>query len=790
MRRFSVRYSPLAILFALWLLFFWRYFVPGPDRVTFPAGDFTYQFFVFRDIAYRALASGHLPLWANCFFAGYPFHADPQSQLFYPPIWLSFGALKLMGFGHFPLFALTLEATAHYLLISVFLYLFLRAEIGAPNNPASGNQKSEITNLQSEIPFVLGALVFTYGGYLTGYPPLQTAILETVTWLPLILLAFRRLAQSSAINHPSPIDRAEFRRLAAAALFLAIAFFAGHPQTFLFVFYLSLAYFVHRAAVHRRPWRWTLSRIAVIGVLLFGLSAVQLLPQAQFLMLSTRASLGYDALSGGFPLGAFVHLFFPDLVWSSLYAGVLPLALAAAALAFCLRTRLASDAMRSSVVFWFAAALIGLILSFGANAAGYPLAYWLVPGYRLFRGQERAALVVSFSLAALASFGASVILGSPSRPARLLARRAAGVALWLLPLALALMVIVGLVVPASPENEGLRTLPARVTLLAFGLGLTALAMSAAAVPIARRALFSPAEGQGVRAGGVLLVALAALELFTANARTNQAAAFDPYPYLALLDPIRADSDPFFRVQDDAQMQGHFACGYGLKEWSGISPIRPAAWAEFDQRAPESLRWKVIGMKYLITWKNGALTREDELPPAERAAEGPSPAGDPANTAKVYRMFEIPRRAWLVYQTRTAPDADSIYAALQTPDFDPFTTAVTRNYQLPISNLQPPTSNLQPLVIDDYAGRLVLSSSSPSPALLVVSEAYYPGWTAAVNGQPAPVVEADAFLLSVPVPAGESTIVLDYRPASLIIGAVVSTLMWVVLAAAFFPLKGH
>ena len=83
-----------AILAGLWALFFWRYFAAPPNQVVFPDGDFTQQFFVFRSLAFRELAAGRLPLWTDCFFGGYPFHADPQAQLFYPPVWLSFGLLE------------------------------------------------------------------------------------------------------------------------------------------------------------------------------------------------------------------------------------------------------------------------------------------------------------------------------------------------------------------------------------------------------------------------------------------------------------------------------------------------------------------------------------------------------------------------------------------------------------------------------------------------------------------------------------------------------------------------
>lgn len=687
MRRFFTLYSSLFTLVALWLLFFWRYFIPGPLRVTFPAGDFTYQFFVFRDIAYRALAAGHLPLWSDCFFAGYPFHADPQSQLFYPPLWISFGLLKLMGWGNFPLFALTLEVTLHYLLVSLFTFYFLRAEIRAkhsPSTPQSSAESSERMLRPYDWAALLGAITFTYGGYLTGYPPLQTAILETVTWLPLILLILRRLAELPREAANNQFANNQIRLITLSSLILALAFFAGHPQTFLFVVYLSAAYFIYRAAVNARPWRWTLTRLAAIFGLLFGLSLVQLLPQAQYLSLSTRASLTFEELSSGFPPGIVKQFLLTDPVWSPLYVGILPLALALAAVA---------AVRKSSTLFWLGVALVSLVLSFGGNTPLYTLAYYLLPGYRLFRGQERLALLVSFSMAVLAAYGLAAII-----------------ARW--------------------SSKG--------------------------------------EGWGVKAASLLVVGLTVLNLYLTRTSTNLVAPFDPYPYNPILDPIHADPEPFFRVQDDARMQGHFACGYGFKEWGGISPIRPAAWAAFDEHAPESLRWKVIGMKYLITWKNGALTRENELPPAIQVAEGSAPEGG----AKVYMMYELPHRAWLVYQTQTTDDA---FAALRAPGLDPFATAVIHSPSSVVFDGGEGRGEGVVTVTEDYPGHLSLTVTANSSALLVISEAYYPGWAANVNGQPVSVIEADAFLQAVPVPAGDSTVELNYRPITLLVGALVSLL---------------
>src|SRR5438128_1231849 len=39
----------------------------------------------------ESVRSGRFPLWDPYIYAGYPFHADVQAQLFYPPAWLAFG---------------------------------------------------------------------------------------------------------------------------------------------------------------------------------------------------------------------------------------------------------------------------------------------------------------------------------------------------------------------------------------------------------------------------------------------------------------------------------------------------------------------------------------------------------------------------------------------------------------------------------------------------------------------------------------------------------------------------
>jgi uncharacterized membrane protein YfhO len=55
----------------------------------------------------------------------------------------------------------------------------------------------------------------------------------------------------------------------------------------------------------------------------------------------------------------------------------------------------------------------------------------------------------------------------------------------------------------------------------------------------------------------------------------------------------------------------------------------------------------------------------------------------------------------------------------------------------------------------------LSDRAPAGSALVVSENYFPGWTAKVDGQPATVGRADYTLIGVQLPAGAKTVELMF-----------------------------
>ena len=222
----------IVLLLALCLLFFWRNLVPaGADALSFARGDFGDQFYAFAHYEASRLQAGQLPLWNPFAYAGHPFLADVQAAIFYPPSLLTM--LLTTGAASLPYRALEMEAIAHFFLVAIFTYLFVRRLTA------------------SRIGGLTAAVVFTFSGYLTSYPPLQLAILEVQTWLPLILLCL----DVAATRMWEGNSRRAVGWTAAAGLVLGLSTLAGHPQASLLVIYGTTAFLAFRLFAPRPAGR-------------------------------------------------------------------------------------------------------------------------------------------------------------------------------------------------------------------------------------------------------------------------------------------------------------------------------------------------------------------------------------------------------------------------------------------------------------------------------------------------------------------------------------------------------
>ncbi len=97
------------------------------------------------------------------------------------------------------------------------------------------------------------------------------------------------------------------------------------------------------------------------------------------------------------------------------------------------------------------------------------------------------------------------------------------------------------------------------------------------------------------------------------------------------------------------------------------------------------------------------------------------------------------------------------------------------------------------ILREDNGHIVLQTTRTSPGWLVVSQAWYPGWKARVNGVEKPILHANYAFGAVALEPGASRIELDYEPRSVVLGAAITLLsalacaIWLFVSARSAPL---
>ncbi len=743
-------------LLLLWLclLFFWRDLTPVlTDRLGFASGDFSDQFYAFARYEASRLLVGELPLWNPYNFAGHPFLADVQSAIFYPISLLTIFATNLNQWGTFPYRALELEALLHFPLVAVFTYLLAR----------------RLTD--SRVGGLVAAIIFTFSGYLTSYPPLQLAILEVQTWLPLILLLLDVAASRLATGN----RRSALRWTLAAGLVLGISTLAGHAQSSLFVIYGSVAFGLFSLLsaqsfqLNRHSVTSAVGLLALFVLTGLGIAAVQILPSFEFMLQSTRANSSFEIMGSGFTPYDLIQMVLPavGVPFPALYAGILPLGLAAIALVRYLPHKRAADtsptesAERNQVVFWLASGLLALLLSFGKHLSIYQIFYLFAPGWRLFRHQERAIVWVILALTILAGFGAAWMIQRRTDDKSRAARQVSQAYVWATLVALTVAAIFFISYQAG--NEALWGFTAATLFLALMLALSAVAIRS------RRAW--------------LLILVIVLDLFTITPRSH-AGPFvaDPFPPHPLFENLDVKAEPF-RVSNDQQLPDNYGIIYGIEDTGGASPLKMASYQTLLDRVPQQRVWELLNVKYV-------LSAQEELgEPAERVAS--ETVGD----APLYlHQLQTPYpRAWLVNQMEVEPDENRLWQRLASDDFDPFSSVLLASLPDGYHSGINPSCNGEIRWQERQPERLTLETSTEQPCILVVSELHYPGWQATVDSASVPILKAYGVLRAIVLPAGSHVIELTYRPPSVIVGAIISLLTLVlvlILITTLFFLRRH
>ncbi len=294
-------FLPFLFIFVTVIVFFYPFFTRG--MLPIPADTIVGLYYPFRDIYSQTNPNGlpyknflvtdpvrqqypwknlvvsiqkkiQLPLWNPYEMAGTPLLANFQSSVYYPLNFILFIPPFSVSWSVFILI--------QPLLAGVFMFLFLR------------NLKLQIS------ASLLGAISFAYSGFSMAWLE-WGVVLHTALWLPLILLSIDK-----------GFMRQDVKWKIVFILSLSASFFAGHLQTFFYIFLFTVLYFVSRLYTQKIKTKILFSFLFDL-LIVFVITLIQWVPTLRFILLSNRA-LDQSSLQPGWfvPYQNLIQFVAPD----------------------------------------------------------------------------------------------------------------------------------------------------------------------------------------------------------------------------------------------------------------------------------------------------------------------------------------------------------------------------------------------------------------------------------------------------------------------------------------------
>jgi len=724
--------AALSVVAACVVVVFWK--LALTSQYTFiEAPDIGHQVLPWLQVQSAALHKGVAPLlWDPYIGGGQPLAGQLQPAVFSPFTWILLAAPP-DATGHLRLEWIHWWFVLLHIFAGWFAYAFLRS-LDASRAGSAG-----------------GAVFFAAAGFVgtTNWPQIAAGAI----WLPLIFLFYLR-----SLRGPRPI-----RDAILAGGFLALSLAAGHHAVPVFaglaIVALGGAVLVRRELV----WKAAALRTGIVFVVAGCGAAVQLLPAVEYGHYSVRWVNSASPMEWQSIVPYPVH---QNLSWSAAeliflivpgsnetivnpIVGIVRLALAAAALLAVPRRR--------AVVPLAGLALGAALFSLARFNVFHGLLYAILPGLEKARAPIMAMAIADVALAALAALGVDALL---SRQIPALRRLRNGLAL-----SAAFLFLLALYPPAV-----LRSIPqgaGRAGMIAIVAVLLSLLFRAWDHKRVQPALFL----SGMLALG--LIEIGNSTGFDYVHVEDKASLVRPRLYrttsgLAEFLKTRIGSDRVSYAYEDLVF--NLGDWYGIPSMAGFLPSAPeATWrlGPWNSRVLD-----LYGVRYWI----GGQKPADAGPEVFADSEG-------------WRVWQRPTalpRAWLTGQVKVAHSADEAIRFTLDPATDLRTTVVLdRNIQTESCG---GAGDVLFTAIDEE--HLRLDASPACASVLVLSDNWYPGWQATLDGRPIEVLRADAAIRAVAIPAGSHRVEMRYRPSSLFWTATLSLVtLGVVLSVALWPERG-
>jgi membrane protein YfhO len=759
---FAEEIVSIGLLFGLVAIYFAPVLAKGNEVVLSSPGTDTWsQFFYWRQFGFASLARGEIPLWNPYVFSGTPFIAGSQTAMFYP-----FNLLYL--FFETP-FAINLSIALHCFLGSLFTFFYARYM--AISRPGA---------VIAAVIFIYGApsLLHIFAGHLS--------ILLTTVWLPLIFAGVEAFLRHRKMKYA-----------VLSGIALSMQMLAGHPQ-YLFYSVIAVAlYFVLRVLSESEfigvPYRF--AGFCLIVLTAIALAAVQILPALEFTLHSARQALSYEWVSiFSFPPENLITLLLPDFfgdmldvpywgknyLWEmSIYVGVVPVFLVAVGIAY--------DRSRTVKIFSLLA-VVSVIFALGKHTPVLRLFYAFVPGFNLFRGLSKFVFVFVFAAAMVAGFGLTKIirLAEEGRSKlRLLAYTLLAVSLLLFLLGL-FSVLFGhdlwnSLVQSYQRGEDDYFPPLALTgdflVASMAVMFQDLFVGAVIALLLGTLLLAFAKLQRLSTKflTVPILFLTVADLWLFGSRYLVTFSPETVSMEREVKQFLKDDKETFRLATPIFSLANAGMIEQIENVGGYDTIMLQAYSEFinfAQGLPTAEPNFAVTINAVSPLLNLLNVKYYIVESARTTALANLTLVFQDSAYKVYRNNDVLPRSFVVHDLRVVNDRKAILSQMASPGFDPKSYAIVeQNF-----DAMPHHEGVQspwPKIIQHSLNRVTIDADIQQSGLLVLGDAYYPGWEAFVDGKKTEIYRTDYVLRGVVVPVGHHVVEFRYEPLSFKVGAIIS-----------------
>lgn len=724
-----------------------------------------------RLLVIEQIKNGILPLWNPLMFSGYPLLATFQSSVFYP--------LNILYF-LFPFIdAWSIQVIFQPVLASIFTYLFLR-NLGL-----------------TKIASILGGFAYALGGF-NLYWLEYNVHAHTAAYIPLLLYLVDKYILGRKLIF-----------LILLSIFLTIQIFAGYLQLTFYTLILLFFWTIFRIKILPLSKRKIFDLFIIFSFLLLGifLSGVQIIPGFELLNNSQRVLEILKPEKRFLEFSQLVTLVAPDYFgnsatynyWgpgdftnSTSFTGMVAFTLAVLSLPLL--------KLRGEVKFFWAVLVTCLILS-----VRNPLSHFIVINFmdHLLSGfrassMTRLLVLINLSLATLAAFGFDYFLSKSN--ARVILR------LLYVPTIILTSVFLGTLLSFLNLRNDLNLLsanPESTQIIYKSLSNYTIAMRNLVIPITLFILTSIILVIGARVkklkilGRFLILILLIGELIKFGWKITPFSqkAF-VFPKTPIFEWLEVQPKPF-RVSTGNTIPSNMWMPYNIEAPDGYDAVYPLSQAKFisisNNTSPvietltrygriekfDSHLLNLVNSEYFLSHKIDEKGVFSERGKASYPFDGAkfTTVFEDKSVAILKNTQSLPR-AFFVSDWEIEPNETQLFEKLLNKNF-PLSKKVLLNEEFnQFKQSQESHSEVNYLKYDSLESQIQVSSSSDG--LLFISDTWYPGWKAKVDGKLVEILKANHTFRAIPLSKGSHKVKMYYDPESFKIGLMLSFLAVIIL----------